>query len=575
MATFKAEKLELSQINGGQEYEQGDFLQSDTINDVVEGTAYAQNVAEGANTKSDAAVSTANSANKTANAASAKVDTFEEDIATAQKTADRAVSNAATAQRTADNATTEINKIKNGTTVVPNANHANNADNAAMATKAQQDVNGNPINTTYATREFVTEQQGTRVKVNNANVAELSFTSDPQTQLNSKANQNGSYKTLSAGALIVDDTRSVNSPPSYYADQETCYEFKSRDTIGLADYMPNSSYVTLTTKKGWVDSNYVVYQEAVSADNNPNAIIDSVKCYRYGIGETWGEWQVVAKTSQVVRVDAAQRLTDEAKSIAQRNMLSFRESSMGATNTAGWYQVAALLDNTPTEITIQGSYYNVLPNDIKIFAIRSYGDTMMIAAFSDGSSIYQKVRMRYPNSGDIAYIDVYMRANTDNPTNIYVTPYRRVNDTKVRAYATDMTYIGTEDKPSDTTTVIVDIINGINTTGTIYQQGEPVFATDPSKLEPSTANGWTQTTTTGTLPSAGTYYVFPSATSGVGIIGTAIIVFDGANNAFGATGGLDVVNVFYAHSNEPDKWVVAYAGGEKITTDYILYKRIN
>ena len=173
MATFKAKKLDLTQVNGGQEYEQGDFLQSDTINDIVEGTAYAQNVAEAANTTSNKAVSTANSANKTANDASAKVDGFDQRITTAQNTANTAVSNAATAQSTADSATTEINKIKNGTTVVPNANHANNADNANMATKAQQDVNGNPINTTYATREFVTEQQGTRVKVNNVKVAEL------------------------------------------------------------------------------------------------------------------------------------------------------------------------------------------------------------------------------------------------------------------------------------------------------------------------------------------------------------------------------------------------------------------
>ena len=468
MATFKAEKLELTQVNGGQEYEQGDFLQSDTINDVVEGTAYAQNVAEAANTKSDNAVSTANSANKTANAASAKVDTFEQRITTAQNTADTAVSNAATAQSTADSATTEINKIKNGTTVVPNANHANNADNANLATKAQQDVNGKPINTTYATVEYVddlvTEKQGTRVAVNNVNVAELSFTSDPQTQIT--ANKNAIAEAQSDISDIVSGTQ----------------------TVGKATQDANGNVI---------DTTY-------------------------------------AKLSQVVRTDAAQSLTDEAKSIAQRNMLSFKESAMGSTNTAGWYQVAALLDITPTEITIQGSYYNVPPNTVKIFAIRSYADTMMIAAFSDGSNIYQKVRIRYPNNESIAYIDVYMRANTDNPTNIYVTPYRRVNDTKVRAYATDMTYIGTEDKPSDTTTVIVDIINGINTTGTIYQQGAPVFATDPSKLEPSTANGWTQTTATGTLPSAGVYMIafnhLPSQ-SMPWYYNPAILVYDGSSGS--------------------------------------------
>ena len=491
MATFKAEKLDLTQINGGQEYEQGDFLQSDTINDVVEGTAYAQNVAEAANTTSNNAVSTANSANKTANAASAKVDTFDQRITTAQNTADTAVSNAATAQRTADSATTEINKIKNGTTVVPNANHANNADNANLATKAQQDVNGNPINTTYATREFVTEKQGTRVAVNNVNVAELSFTSDPQTQISD----------------IVSGTQTVGKA--------------TRDANGNV-----------------IDTTY-------------------------------------AKLPQVVRVDAAQSLTDEAKSTAQRNMLSFKASRIGESNTAGWYQIAVVKDNTPTEITIQGAYYNVPPNTVKIFAIRSYANTMMIAAFSDGSTIYQKVRMRYPDNGDIAYIDVYMRANTDNPTNIYVTPYRRVNDTKVRAYATDMTYIGTEDKPNGTTTVIVDIINGINTSGTIYQQGAPVFATDPSKLAPSTANGWTQTTTTGSLPSSGVYMV-SFGDEGSVFSGTSVLFFDGQNVAQATISSLSMVSlaISYHPSNSTNKWRVANREDGSLSPTAIYYKRI-
>lgn len=213
------------------------------------------------------------------------------------------------------------------------------------------------------------------------------------------------------------------------------------------------------------------------------------------------------KLSQVVRTDTTQKLTDEAKSTAQKNMLSFKGTAIGECNTAGWYQVAVVLDNTSTEITIQGSYYNVPPNTVKIFAFRSYANTMMLAAFSDGSSIYQKVRIRYPNDGITGYVDVYMRGNTDNPVSIYVTPYRRVENSTAQAYATDVTYIGTEDNPSDTTTVIVDIINGINTSGQIYQQGAPVFATDPSKLTPSTANGWTQGTSSSRPSSAGVYLV--------------------------------------------------------------------
>ena len=188
MATFSAKKLDLTKVNGGQEYEQGDFLQSDTINDVVEGTAYAQNVAEEANTKSNNAVSTAGSANSTANAASAKVDTFEKRITTAQDTADDAVSNAATAQGTADSATTEINKIKNGTTTVPNAQHAVSADSADLATKAKQDVNGNPIVDTYATKNEVAEKEGTKVYYAPALQTSVMFDSDPQTQITDNKN---------------------------------------------------------------------------------------------------------------------------------------------------------------------------------------------------------------------------------------------------------------------------------------------------------------------------------------------------------------------------------------------------
>ena len=279
-----------------------------------------------------------------------------------------------------------------------------------------------------------------------------------------------------------------------------------------------------------------------------------------------------SKLTQVVRTDAAQSLTDEAKSTAQRNMLSFKATKIGESNTAGWYQVAVVRDNTPTEITIQGSYYSVSPNIVKIFAIRSYADTMMLAAFSDGSNIYQKARIRYPNNGIITYIDVYMRANTDNPTNIYVTPYRTVNGTTAKAYATDMTYIGTEDKPNDTTTVIVDIINGINTTGQIYQQGAPVFATDPSKLEPSTANGWTQTTITGTLPSAGVYMVAPNAS--VGTWGIGVMFYAADRLAVAAVGSVaGAVSLDYIPSGDT-RWILYDGNGTQIQLADVHYKRI-
>ena len=65
------------------------------------------------------------------------------------------------------------------------------------------------------------------------------------------------------------------------------------------------------------------------------------------------------------------------------------------------------------------------------------------------------------------------------------------------------------------------------------------FITDPSKLAPSTANGWTQTTATGTLPSVGVYMIAvhhtPSATQPHHYYNPAILVYDGTAGSCTAT----------------------------------------
>ena len=509
MATFEAKKLELTQINGGQEYEQGDFLQSDTINDVVEGTAYAQNVAEAANTTSNKAVSTANSANKTANDASTKVDGFDERLTAAKNTADTAVSNAATAQNTADNATTEINKIKNGTTVVPNANHANNADNANLATKAQQDVNGNPINTTYATREFVAEQQGTRVKVNNVNVAELSFTSDPQTQIT--ANKNA----------IAEAQSDIN------------------DIINGAQ----------TAKKAKQDAN--------------GNVIDTT----------------YAKLTQVVRVDAAQSLTDAQKNTVAQNIE--RSAGRDVNSGEGWYNI--LTADTDgffvADLSVTSSYNHQEPTEVKIIAIGGYTvsglvDTRAsITCFSGGalSLFISKVRVRNSGEGQVC-IDIYIPYDTTtyfNNMQVTLNSWKNINN--IMPQVQPFTFVGTEEPAADSVSICEVIPKGISTNGQIYQQGAPVFATDPSKLEPSTANGWTETTATGSLPSAGVYMVSFDIQSG-GIFGTGILFFSGSV-AYAAIGTITGAYVAFYNPSASTKWLVGgsdYTG----TINAVYYKRI-
>ena len=468
MATFSAKKLELTQVNGGQEYEQGDFLQSDTINDVVEGTAYAQNVAEAANTTSNNAVSTANSANKTANAASAKVDTFDQRITTAQNTADTAVSNAATAQSTADSATTEINKIKNGTTVVPNANHANNADNANLATKAQQDVNGNPINTTYATREFVAEQQGTRVKVNNVNVAELSFTSDPQTQIT--ANKNAIAEAQSDISDIVDGSQTVGKA--------------KRDANGNVIDTTYALLPTSVTNTDRASGQWVVGTGATPATGK-TMLLGTFSIYDTNI------WLRIS--GGVARGGSSNYTTD---------VNVFISSLKGTVNEAYCY-VRKLYKSSRTT----GIYYTVdSSRRLRIYAaVPQYGK-MFVSAEVSGGAIVDK------GSGEDA-----------------------------------------------------------NPTGGQYIPEKNYFATDPSKLEPSTANGWTQTTATGSLPSSGVYMVSFAIQSG-GNVGTGILVF-GGSLAFTAIGTITGAYTAAYYPSASTKW--SLGGGDYTgTINAVYYKRI-
>ena len=484
MAQFTEKKVVFSEINGGNEYTEQDAVQANAINSAIEGAAYAQ-------TKSDEAVETATSANNTANAASAKVDTFDQRITTAQNTADTAVSNAATAQSTADSATTEINKIKNGTTVVPNANHANNADSADMATKAQQDVNGNPINTTYATVEYVddlvTEQQGTRVKVNNVNVAQLSFTSDPQTQISD----------------IVDGSQ----------------------TVGKAKRDANGNVI---------DTTY-------------------------------------AKLTQVVRVDAAQSLTDEEKTRAKDNLVIQTTKGNSNSITEGWYRVAKLARNKVYAVVFGETFNYNSPSNAKLILNIGHSTAVITQCGIRVTSFTpNRVRTCVATGGDV-FFDIYIPDTSVNTVAIYIEKlYVADGNPRVDTYD-DWEYIGTDDTVSGYDVTLLDLVSGTNTSGGVYQNGAPVFATDPSKLSPSIANGWTFITATGSLPSDGVYMVSVNKMSyGIGIM----VYTEGKTYSSTILGVYDSIrSLVYAPSNDT-KWHVYDGTGKEMELTDVYYKRI-
>lgn len=102
-------------------------------------------------------------------------------------------------------------------------------------------------------------------------------------------------------------------------------------------------------------------------------------------------------------------------------------------------------------------------------------------------------------------------------------------------------------------------------------QGESVFATDPTKLTPSTANGWTQTTVTGSLPSSGVYMVsFDIQTTG--IVGTGILFFDGSG-AFTTIGTITGAFAAVYSPSMSTKWLFS-SGDYTGTINAVYYKRI-
>ena len=228
------------------------------------------------------------------------------------------VASGGTGQTNLDNVT--VGKAKSATS----ATNANNVEstindiaitsifesNGTTAKKATRDANGNVINTTYATK----------------------------TELVPKANQNGSYMTLSAGALILDDTRSVNSPPSYYYGKgsRVTSEFKNCSTVGLPEA---DTYCTVVTVCPWTDdSGGAVTQTAY--------IGDKVYIRKSTSDSQWGSW------ASVLAIDSSKLISSTANGWTE---ITDTDNLPGA----GVYLVGATIDT--------GSSVELLSPSIMVF----------------------------------------------------------------------------------------------------------------------------------------------------------------------------------------------------------------
>ena len=105
---------------------------------------------------------------------------------------------------------------------------------------------------------------------------------------------------------------------------------------------------------------------------------------------------------------------------------------------------------------------------------------------------------------------------------------------------------------------------------------EKVFKTDPSKLEPSTANGWTQTTATGTLPSAGIYLIHVGINDSGFVSGsTTLMVYESTGGYATIVVGSKVMSVrIYASPIGSQDSIIVSDGSKTYSINNVFYKRI-
>lgn len=178
-----------------------------------------------------------------------------------------------------------------------------------------------------------------------------------------------------------------------------------------------------------------------------------------------------AKLSQVVRTDAAQSLTDAQKQQAQRNILLRSSATL---KNAGWYKIANSPNGVHLRINLANAYSGAQPSVVQIDVYKGHTDNnSKLEIKAEGCAIGYFTKLRIFNNNDI---EVYCSASTNTTTATCMIELTARDSNDVTIYSFEpSTNTGSALKE-------IDIKNGINTTGNIYQNGEPVLIGDQSAI---------------------------------------------------------------------------------------------
>ena len=302
-----------------------------------------------------------------------------------------------------------------------------------------------------------------------------------QAALNGKANTSGTYPNLTVG-------KATNAGNAANATNATNAANATKATQDASGNVITSTYATKNELSSGLSG------KANTSGSYPNLTVGKAKQDANGnvIDETY------AKLTQVVRVDAAQSLTDEQKQQARQNISAL--GFIGEENPDN-----ALLNN------LVGQYF--------VLNATAGNPTSGAGWLLSGGSGSQ-------NYGAQLYLD-------------------DANNLMFRSKSNE------------------------------WRGWEKVFKTDPSKLAPSTANGWTQTTATGSLPSAGVYMVSFAEGVSAATIGTSVLFFDGQNVAQTTIGSATLVVAVLSYiPSRSTKWE-ANVNSTPLSLTAVYYKRIS
>ena len=371
-----------------------------------------------------------------------------------------------------------------------------------------------------------------------------------QTALNGKANTSGAYPNMTVGKATNADnatnaTNATNAANATKAAQDasgnaitSTYATKNELTSGLSGKANTSgSYPNLTVGKATNADNATNANHATNADNATNATKAT-------------EADSATNASQLGGVDASGYM--QVPSSVTNTSCASGQWAVGAAAGPGTYLIGT---------------FNVYDSNIHLkisggIVLSSVDNTTDAEVFISTTNYTVEKAVCFANKLYTTSTRTGLYYTIDSSHNLRIfAPLSEYGKLFISAEITGGTIVGKGSSELQ------------YPSGGEYIKTNYYFATDPSKLAPSTANGWTQTTATGTLPSAGVYMIkIPGGNESLEGIG--IMIYDGSDYSvctLAIMGNPCVVN--YTPSGS-DKWSANNASGLTIEVQQVYYKRI-